>query len=56
MRLQTVTARWVIERTISWLSGYRRLIPRYERDPANYLGFLTLAAMRCHNRLTRRTT
>jgi transposase len=25
--------RWVIERTMSWLSGYRRLSPRYERDP-----------------------
>lgn len=23
--------RWVIERTMSWLSGYRRLSPRYER-------------------------
>jgi transposase len=29
--------RWVIERTMSWLSGYRRLSPRYERDPRNYL-------------------
>lgn len=26
--------RWVIERTMSWLSGYRRLSPRYERHPA----------------------
>jgi hypothetical protein len=25
--------RWVIERTLSWLSGHRRLSPRYERDP-----------------------
>ncbi|MCW7946509.1 transposase [Streptomyces hygroscopicus] len=29
--------RWVIERTISWLSGYRRLSPRYERHSRNYL-------------------
>ncbi|PJN06409.1 hypothetical protein CG723_39000 [Streptomyces sp. CB01635] len=29
--------RWVIERTMSWLTGYRRLSPRYERQPANYL-------------------
>lgn len=36
--------RWVIERTISWLSGYRRLNPRYERYPSNYLAFLGLAA------------
>lgn len=32
--------RWVIERTMSWLSGYRRLSPRYERHPRNYLAFL----------------
>lgn len=25
--------RWVIERTTSWLFGYRRLSPRYERNP-----------------------
>jgi transposase len=48
--------RWVIERTMSWLSGYRRLSPRYERDPDNYLGFLTLAAaICCYKRLARRT-
>ncbi|MEY9988564.1 transposase [Streptomyces sp. V4I8] len=27
--------RWVIERTISWLSGYRRLSHRYERHSRN---------------------
>ena len=32
--------RRVVERTMSWLSGYRRLSPRYERDPRNYLGFI----------------
>ncbi|WP_434096313.1 transposase, partial [Streptosporangium roseum] len=43
--------RWVIERTISWLFGYRRLSPRYERPPYAYLAFLTLAAaMTCHKR------
>lgn len=26
--------RWVIERTISWLTGYGRLSPRNERHPA----------------------
>ncbi|MFI8829336.1 transposase, partial [Streptomyces sp. NPDC053431] len=31
--------RWVIERTISWLTGYRRLNHRYEHDPTNYLAF-----------------
>lgn len=39
--------RWVIERTMSWLTGYRRVSPRYERQPANYLAFLGLAAALC---------
>jgi transposase len=39
--------RWVIERTMSWLTGYRRLSPRYERNPRNYLAFLGLAAALC---------
>ncbi|MFJ8637494.1 IS5 family transposase [Streptomyces sp. NPDC093568] len=49
--------RWVIERTMSWLSGYRRLSPRYERDSRNYLAFLGLAAaLCCYKRLIRLTT
>lgn len=41
----------------SWLSGYRRLSPRYERDPRNHLALLGLAAaLRCYKRLTRLTT
>ncbi|MFD5233207.1 IS5 family transposase [Streptomyces qaidamensis] len=49
--------RWVIERTISWLSGYRRLSPRYERNPRNYLAFLGLAAaLCCYKRYVRLTT
>ncbi|WP_435857398.1 transposase [Streptomyces tendae] len=49
--------RWVIERTMSWLSGYRRLSPRYERNPRNYLAFLGLAAaLCCYKRLVRLTT
>ncbi|MFI9650453.1 transposase, partial [Streptomyces sp. NPDC052040] len=48
--------RWVIERTMSWLSGYRRLSPRYERNPRNYLGFLGLAAaLCCYKRYVRLT-
>ncbi|MER5325912.1 hypothetical protein ABT003_42025, partial [Streptosporangium roseum] len=43
--------RWVIERTISWLFGYRRLSPRHGRHPYAYLAFLThAAAMTCHER------
>ncbi|MEU8878086.1 hypothetical protein AB0D24_44560 [Streptomyces javensis] len=34
----------MIERTMSRLSGYRRLSPRYERHPRNYLGLPGLAA------------
>ncbi|WP_404827789.1 transposase [Streptomyces aureocirculatus] len=49
--------RWVIERTLSWLTGYRRLSPRYERQPANYLAFLGLAAaLCCYKRLLCLTT
>lgn len=48
--------RWVIERTISWLTGYRRLSPRYERDPRNHLAFLGLAAaICCYKRLLKLT-
>lgn len=36
--------RWVVERTISWLTGYHRLAIRYDRKGTHYLGFLTLAA------------
>ncbi len=39
--------RWVIERTMSWLSGYPRLSERYERQPSNYLAFLGLATALC---------
>lgn len=49
--------RWLIERTMSWLSGYRRLSPRYERQPSNYLAFLGLAAaLCCYKRHVRLTT
>ncbi len=36
--------RWVIERTMSWLTGYHRLNIRHDRKGIHYLGFLTLAA------------
>ncbi|MGW1950701.1 transposase, partial [Streptomyces sp. NPDC001940] len=49
--------RWVIERTMSWLTGYRRLNHRYERHPRNYLAFLGLAAaICCYKRYVRLTT
>jgi transposase len=36
--------RWKVERTISWLAGYRRLTVRYERHGLLFAGFLALAA------------
>lgn len=35
--------RWVIERTISWLNRFRRLLIRWEKKPENYRSFLHLA-------------
>lgn len=36
--------RRVVERTFPWLSGFRRLDVRYERNACHFLVFLTLAA------------
>lgn len=36
--------RWVIERTLPWLTGYHRLTMRYDRKDTYFCGFLTLAA------------
>lgn len=52
-----LTSTPIIECTISWLSGYRSLSPRYERNPRNYLAFLGLAAaLCCYRRLLKLTT
>ncbi|WP_245703582.1 transposase, partial [Streptomyces lushanensis] len=49
--------RWVVERTVSWLAGCRRLHRRYERKAEHFLAFLGLAAaLCCYKRLTRLTT
>ncbi|WP_307793484.1 IS5 family transposase [Amycolatopsis sp. MtRt-6] len=49
--------RWVIERTMAWLTGYRRLTLRYERKAAHFLAFLILgAALTCHKKLRKLTT
>jgi hypothetical protein len=46
-----------IERTMSWLAGYRRLSPRYKRNPRDYLAFLGLAAaLCCYKRFVRLAT
>ncbi|WP_421958354.1 IS5 family transposase [Prescottella subtropica] len=44
--------RWKIERTLAWLTGYRRLTIRYERYGENFAGFLHLAAaLTCFKKL-----
>ncbi|MEU8139949.1 transposase, partial [Streptodolium elevatio] len=49
--------RWAVERTMSWLTGYRRLTIRYERRSDLFLALLTLAAAAlCCKRLHRHTT
>lgn len=49
--------RWVIERCIAWLFGYRRLTIRYERKASHFLAFLTLgAALTCYKKLRKHTT
>lgn len=35
--------RWVVERTLAWLSKCRALLVRYDKKAANYLGLLQLA-------------
>lgn len=35
--------RWVVERTLGWLSQCRAILVRYDKKAENYLGFLQLA-------------
>ena len=35
--------RWVVERTLAWLSKCRAVLVRYDKKVANYLGVLQLA-------------
>ena len=44
--------RYVIERTLEWVSRFRRLARRYERKAAHFLGFAQLAcAVICYRRV-----
>jgi transposase len=46
--------RWVVERTVSWLAGCRRLHRRYERKADHFLAFVGIAAaLICYRRLTK---
>jgi transposase len=43
--------RYVIERTLEWVSRFRRLARRYERKAAHFVAFLSLAcAVICYRR------
>lgn len=37
--------RWVVERTLSWLSKCRAILVRYEKKAANYLGLIKVACI-----------
>ena len=44
--------RWVVERPLAWLTGYRRPTLRYERCARLFTAFLTLAAaLTCYKKL-----
>ena len=42
--------RWVVERTLGWLSKCRAILVRYDKKPSHYLGLLQLTWV-CFNRL-----
>jgi transposase len=49
--------RWKIERTLSWIFGYRRLTVRYERKATYFAAFLSLAAsLTCYKKLAKLPT
>ena len=37
--------RWVVERTLGWLSKCRSILVRYEKKAANYLGLIKIACI-----------
>ena len=46
--------RWIVERTLAWLSKCRGLLVRYEKRAANYLGFVKVACILLWYRRARR--
>ena len=56
-RLGAKPRRWVVERTLAWLSKCRALLVRYDKHWQNYLGLLQLAcALLWYRRLHRLRT
>jgi putative transposase len=48
--------RWVVERTLAWLSKCRALLVRYDKNPENYRGLLQFAcALIWYRRLVRKS-
>lgn len=46
--------RWVVERTLGWLSKCRAILVRYDKKACNYLGLIKLAcALLWYRRLSR---
>lgn len=46
--------RWVIERTMSWLMRYRRLVRRYDRYAGHFAAFAAIAcALICYRKLVK---
>lgn len=44
-RLRRYERRWIVERFFAWMQWHRRLLVRWEYYPANFLGFVQLAAI-----------
>lgn len=44
-KLRRYRRRWKIERSISWLQNFRRLVTRYEHHAALFHGFVQLACL-----------
>ena len=47
-KLRRAKRRWKVERFFSHLQNFRRMVVRYEYKPANFLGFVLLAAIIMH--------
>lgn len=48
--------RWIVERTLAWLSKCRALLVRYEKKAANYLGFVRVTCILLWYRRAKRQT
>ena len=42
-KLRRYRRRWLVERLFAWIFRFRRVVTRYERYAANFLGFVQLA-------------